>query len=150
MNFAATVNHFVHLSCVVFWMGGVAFQFFILSPSLKSYRPPPYYLITLSNRFQKVIGPVIFVLIVTGGMNIGFRRAGHEAFPPGYISALGFKVFLVAAMASIHFFGIIRSQKNDSPEENRGSLPRESYVKWTFVLGTIIIFIASMLRQWTF
>jgi len=152
VNFLATLNHFLHLSSVIFWMGGLLFQLLIVAPFLQSDQPPPDYLMTLSNRFQKAVGPIILILIVTGGMNIGFRRAGHDAFPPGYISALGFKVLLVAAVASIHFFGIIRSQKNDSPEYNQGAhgLPRQSHAMWTILFGTIIIFIASMLRQWAF
>jgi len=152
MNLAATFNHFLHLSCVIFWIGGIAFQRLIVAPFLKSDRPPPDYLTVISDRFQKLISPILFILIVTGGINIGFRRAGHDAFPPGYISMLGFKVLLVAGVASIHFFGIIRSQQNNPPRQSDGwnVLPRQSYVRWTFALGTIIIFIATLLRQWAF
>jgi len=152
MNFLATVNHFLHLACVVFWMGGIAFQLLIAAPFLRSDQPPPHYLITLSNRFQKAVSPVIFILIVTGGMNIGFRRAGHEAFPPGYISVLGIKILLVAAVTSIHFFGIICLQKNNLAEENqeRPELPMQSYASLTLVIGIIIIFIATLLRHWAF
>ena len=149
MNFLATINHFLHLSCVVFWMGGIAFQCLIVAPFLKSDQPPPHYLVTLSNRFQKSVGPVIFILIVTGGMNIGFRRAGIDALPPGYISMLGFKVLLVAAITSIHFFGMIRSQKNDPDEKNQvPAVPMQSYS--ALIIGIVIIFMAAMLRHWGF
>jgi putative copper export protein len=151
MSFFATANHWVHLTSVVFWMGGLAFQLFVMAPFTVSDNPPPAYLTALSNRFNKFVGPIILVLIATGGVNIGFRRAGHDALPPGYISMLGMKVFLVASIASIHFFGMIRSQLDDRTHLNQPpALPRLGYAKLSFALGILIIFIASMLRQWKF
>ncbi len=152
MNFFAAANHWFHLASVIFWMGGIAFQLLVISPFSKSDHPPPAYLITIANRFQKFIGPLIFILIVTGGVNLGFRRAGHEEIPPGYISMLGIKVFLVAAVVSIHFFGFIRSKREESSlvQPEIPILPRLAYAKWTLAFGVVIIFIASMLRQWRF
>lgn len=151
MHFFAVVNHWLHLASVIFWMGGVAFQLVVISPFLKSDHPPPAYLTILANRFLKFISPILFILVVTGGINLGVRRAGHEEIPPGYISALGFKVLLVAAVASIHFFSFIRSRYDDSSrDENIPILPMAAYAKWTLAIGVIIIFIASMLRQWRF
>ncbi len=158
MNFFAVLNHWVHLASVIFWMGGVAFQVVVIAPFVTKDHAPPPYLIALSNRFQKVISPLIFILLVTGGVNLGFRRAGHDTIPPGYISALGFKVLLVAAVVSIHFFSFIRSKlvwtpTADDPsvlDQNRQIVTQSQYAKWTLAIGMIIIFIASMLRQWKF
>jgi len=150
MNLFAALNHWIHLSSVIFWMGGVLFQLFIVAPFLKTDLPPPGYLIALSNRFQKVISPIILILIITGGLNIGLRRAGHEALPPGYVSALGVKILLVAGVASIHLFSMIHLQKNDLPDRTLKTLPGQPYIGWTFVLGIIIIFIAAILRHWAF
>jgi putative copper export protein len=150
MNFFAVLNHWVHLVCVIFWIGGTAFQLLIISPFTKKDAPPASYLVAIANRFQKWIGPLIFILLVTGGMNLGFRRAGHPELPPGYISALGVKVMLVAVIASIHFFGFIRSHQDDSLNTNTPTLPRAGYAKLTLAIGVIIIFIAAMLRQWKF
>ncbi|MBI3597860.1 MAG: hypothetical protein HY201_00125 [Nitrospirae bacterium] len=152
MNFFAVLNHWVHLASVIFWMGGVAFQVLLISPFVTKDNPPRAYIVALSNRFQKVISPLILILIVTGGVNLGFRRAGHDTIPPGYISALGFKVLLVAAVVSIHFFSFIRFKFDQSSvaDQETQRLSQNRYPKWTLAIGAIIVFIASMLRQWKF
>ncbi len=152
MNFFAVLNHWFHLVSVIFWMGGVAFLLLVISPFSKSDHPPPAYLVALANRFSKFIAPIIFILVVTGGINFGFRHAGHEEIPPGYLFALGFKVLLVAAVASIHFFGFVRSKVDDlsAASQKTPALPGLCYARWTLAIGIVIIFIASMLRQWRF
>ena len=152
MNFFAVLNHWVHLASVIFWMGGVAFQILLIAPFLKTDNPSTAYFISLSNRFQKVISPLLLILIVTGGVNLGFRREGYDMIPPGYISALGFKVLLVALVVSIHFFSFVRSRLNDPSVANQETqiVSQNRYAKWTLAIGVIIIFIASMLRQWKF
>ncbi len=152
MDIFPVLNHWLHLASVIVWIGGVAFQLLVMAPFLRSDHAPPDYLITLSDRFQKFIGPILFILVITGGINLGFRRAGHESIPPGYISALGFKIFLVAIVASIHFFGYVRSKFTDPPDATPEApvMPRLGFMRWTFSLGIVIIFIAAMLRKWEF
>jgi putative copper export protein len=152
MNFFAVLNHWVHLCSVIFWMGGVAFQLLVIAPFITKENPPPAYLITISNRFQKIISPLLLILLVTGGVNLGFRRAGHETIPPDYITALAFKLLLVATVVSIHFFSFIRSNLNDTTlaDQKTQILSQYRYAKWTLAIGIIIIFIAAMLRQWKF
>jgi len=152
MNFFAVMNHWIHLASVIFWMGGVAFQILLIAPFVKTDNLPPSFLIALSNRFQKVISPLLLILIVTGGVNFGFRRAGYDTIPPGYISALGFKVLLVTVAVSIHFFGFVRTKFDAPPvaDQNAQILSQFRYAKWTLSIGIIIVFIASILRQWRF
>jgi putative copper export protein len=133
-------------------MGGLAFQLFIIAPFTQSDHALPEYLSTISSRFQKYISPLLLILIVTGGVNLGVRRAGHEALPYGYLSAFAFKALLVGAVVSIHFFSFVRSKMEDpaNPDYEAQLLSRFRFAKWTFSIGIIIIFIASMLRQWKF
>ncbi|MEK7285932.1 MAG: hypothetical protein AAB035_01355 [Nitrospirota bacterium] len=151
-GFFPVLNHWIHLILIIFWMGGLAFQILIIAPFVKSDAAPPEYLLTLLNRFQKYITPLLLILIVTGGVNLGIRRAGYENFPDGYLPAFAFKVLLVGLVISIHFFGFVRCKLNDIPNlDHRAELlSRLRYSKWTFSIGIIIIFIASMLRQWRF
>jgi len=150
MRLAASVNHWLHLLSVIFWIGGMAFQVLIIGPFVKSDHPPPAYLVILANRFQKFISPLLFILIVTGGINLGFRRIDSGALPPDYLKAFGLKIFLVAAAISIHFFGFIRSGTEGVENQTGTELPRQGYAQWTLLLGVVIIFIASILRQWRF
>ncbi len=152
MNFFAVLNHWIHLSSVIFWMGGVAFQLIVISPFIKKDNSPPTYLIALSSRFQKIISPLLLILLVTGGVNLGFRRAGYEAIPDGYITAFAFKVLLVTAVVSIHFFSFIRSNLTETSVADQQVQIQSQfrYAKWTLTIGVVIVFIATMLRQWKF
>lgn len=154
MNFFAVLNHWLHLVSVVLWIGGVAFQIFISAPLLKPGDPSQTYLISLSNRFRQMVGPLLLLLVITGGINLGFRRSGYESVPAGYISALGVKVFLVSAVASMYIFDLIRKRSDDETDkrlkEEPPPFPGYTFTKLTLIIGLIIIFLASMLRQWKF
>lgn len=152
MNFFAVLNHWVHLCSIIFWMGGTAFQVVVIAPFITKDNPLPTYLIAISNRFQKIISPLLLILLVTGGINLGFRRAGHETIPPEYVTALAFKFLLVATVVSIHFVSFIRSNLNNTTlaDQKTQILSQYQHAKWTLAIGIIIIFIAAMLRQWKF
>ena len=150
MNLFATVNHGIHLACVIFWIGGLAFQLVIMAPFVRSDTPPPAYLVTLSRRFSRFVGPVILILMVTGGVNIGARRAGHDTFPQDYTIILGIKVLLVALVAALHFFGMLQFRRDEDSHSSIPTSSQWSYAKLSFLLGIVIIFIASMLRHWQF
>lgn len=154
MNFFAVLNHWLHLISVVIWVGGAAFQVFVAAPLLKTGDPSYDFLKGLYSRFRRIVGPLIFILVVTGIINFGVRSKGYEFVPPGYISALGVKVFLFAAIASLYFFGVLRSrykeEQDEKPREDQPTLPGFAYTRLTLIIGLIIIFLASMLRQWKF
>ncbi|MFQ5780939.1 MAG: hypothetical protein ACE5J1_00105 [Nitrospiria bacterium] len=158
MNFFAVLNHWLHLISVILWIGGAAFQVAILSPYLKVKDPSSDFLNKITTRYRHMVILLLFILVVTGGINFGFRRVGHDEIPPGYISALGVKVFLVVAMASMPLFQLVRSQHDEEADEkatdrfsnNPGTLPGYTFAKLTLIIGVVIIFLASMLRQWRF
>ncbi len=146
MNSFAVVNHWLHLISVIFWIGGNAFQVFVLSPFIKPGDPSNETLLKISKRFTKISLFFLIVLVVTGGMNFGVRRAGHEVIPPGYISALAVKIFLVVGMAAFPVFSLIRPVDEENPSK-AFNLPQ---AKMNLAIGMIIVFIAAMLRQWQF
>jgi putative copper export protein len=154
MNFFAVLNHWLHLISVVIWVGGAAFQVFVAAPLLKTGDPSYNFLKGINKRFRRIVGPLLFILVVTGGINFGVRSKGYEFVPSGYISALGVKVFLFVAIASLYFFGVLRSRYKDEEEEeprgNQPTLPEFVSTRLTLIIGLIIIFLASMLRQWKF
>lgn len=147
MTFFAVFNHWLHLVSAILWMGGVAFQVFISMPFLKSVDPA--HIQGMAHRFRHLVNPLLLILLVTGGINFGVRRGSHDFMPVGYISALGTKVLLVAAAASIHFITqfLPVSPTNESSKPSL-SRPGDTLTKITLILGLIIIFLASMLRHW--
>jgi putative copper export protein len=152
LRFFPVFNHWLHLASVVFWIGGLAFQVFILSPFLQRGNPTYAFLEKISKRFRLVVGPLLLVLVVTGGINFHFRWEGYnEDLPAGYISALGVKVFLLATAASLYFFGLLKSdpeEKERGEKEAEPAIPDLIYAKLTLAIGVVMIFLAAMLRQW--
>ncbi len=146
MNSFAVVNHWLHLVSVIIWIGGNAFQVFFLIPFIKPEDPSHGLLLKISRRFTKISLLSLLVLVITGGMNFGVRRAGYEEIPPGYISALAVKVFLIVGLAAFPLFSLIRPADEDHPDK----IPSLIYAKMSLAVGLIIVFIAAMLRQWQF
>ncbi|MFQ5543704.1 MAG: hypothetical protein ACE5FY_05070 [Nitrospiria bacterium] len=152
MNRIAALNHWVHLISVVFWIGGAAYQVFVMAPLLKTGDFSKETILKISKRFRGFSILFLLILVVTGGMNMGFRRVGHDAIPPGYVSALAVKVFLVVAMACFPLFDLIhtRSKDPDADQENQPVIPGLGFTRVTLALGVVVIFLASMLRHWKF
>lgn len=153
MRLFPVLNHWLHLTSVVLWIGGAAFQIFIMAPLLESGDPSYPFLKKISKRFRLLVGPLILVLVVTGGINIHFRRAGYEELPTGYISALGVKVFLVSIVASLYFFDLLQfrqEEKAPSPSGADPKLPGFIFTKLILVIGFVMIFLSAMLRHWKF
>lgn len=154
MNFSAVLNHWLHLISAVIWIGGSAYQVFVLAPLLKSGDVPRPTLLATAKRFRHISLVALITLVVTGGINLGIRRAGQDFIPPGYISALGVKVFLVVVIASGLVFGFVRASYIEEEfrqnNEEGAVLPLFPFTKTTLAIGIIVIFIAAMLRQWKF
>lgn len=153
MELFAVFNHWLHLFCVILWLGGAAFQVFIMAPHLSEKDVSNETFVKIVKRYQRVVILLLFILMITGGINFGIRRAGFDEIPPGYISALGVKVFLVCAMASMPLFQLVRSREDDEAREEgsgNGRLPGYAFTKMTLIVGVIVVFIAAMLRQWKF
>ncbi len=153
MRLFAVFNHWLHLFCVILWLGGAAFQVFIMAPLLAAKDVSNETFVKIAKRYQRMVILLLFILMITGGINFGIRRAGFDEIPPGYISALGVKVFLVCAMASIPLFQLVRTKDDEEAEKTvsgNGHLPGYAFTKVTLIVGIVIIFIAAMLRQWKF
>jgi putative copper export protein len=148
MNTFATINHWLHLTSAVLWIGGVAFEVLVFAPLLKRQPLPAGFLHKLTHRFRMMVGPLVLILIVTGGINFGIRRSGQD-MPVGYVTALGIKVFLVALVASLHsFMGLTPTDpEDDKMQRTSATLPGLSSNRITLIAGLIILLIASMLRH---
>ncbi len=151
MNTFATINHWLHLTSAVLWIGGVAFEVLVFAPLLRHHPLPAPFLRKLTHRFRMMVGPLVLILIVTGGINFGVRRSGQD-MPVTYVTALGIKVFLVALVASLHsFMGLASADpEDDKMERTSTTLPGLASNRITLIAGLGIILIASMLRHFRF
>jgi uncharacterized membrane protein len=149
MNLSAVIAHWLHLMSAIIWIGAAAYQVFVLGPLIKTGDLPKSMIVSLAKRYRYISLTTLLVLVTTGGINIKTRRMGFEAVPGGYISALAVKVFIAVAMAAGLVFGMIRSSgKYDGDPSEESESPQFGANKVTLAMGTIVIFLASMLRHW--
>jgi hypothetical protein len=163
MRFFPVVNHWIHLASAILWVGGLAFQVFVLFPVLQKKKLLSDALVrAITDRFRLIVGPLIILLIVTGGINIHSRRLAAkglapdcgtdgrpECIPAGYTSALSLKLLFVVGIISIYLFDVMVSRRRDEPKE----MPADgvpSPTRVSLILGILVIFMAAMLRHWRF
>ncbi len=149
----AAINHWIHLLLVILWVGGLAFQTFILSPAAESFRLPPEFIEAYTSRFRAFLAPIVFIVIVSGMLNLGSRGRLERAinpqsvFDPGYVRIIMIKLALVVALISIYLWEAIILKRRRSGGDGKPTL--DSAVKLTgaaTVIGIFIILLASMLR----
>jgi len=149
MNLSAVIAHWLHLMSAIIWIGAATYQVFVLSPLVKSGSLSPAIVSSLAKRYRHISIASLVILFITGGINFKTRRMGFDAVPGGYVSALAVKAFIAVALGSGVLFGMIRSSsKYDDEPKEEGLTPQFGANKMTLALGTIVIFIAAMLRLW--
>jgi hypothetical protein len=163
MRFFPVVNHWIHLISAVLWVGGLAFQVFVFFPALQKKKLLSAGVAqAIAGRFRLIVGPLIFLLIVTGGINIHSRRLAAKALSPncgtdgqpeciptGYFSALSLKLLFVVGIVSIYLFDVMVSRRREEPKEvPLDGVPPSTRI--SLILGLLAIFMAAMLRHWRF
>lgn len=161
MQFFPVVNHWIHLIAAVIWVGGLAFQAFSFFPSLRGKEAiSEGTLRTISDRFRLIVGPLILILIVSGGINIQSRRmaakalmpecntdGNPECIPAGYTTALALKLLFVVGIISLYLFDVMVSRRQEKGfQPTPDGIPVST--RFSFILGVLIIFMAAMLRHW--
>jgi putative copper export protein len=144
LNLFRLLNHWIHLLSVIFWLGGVAYMFLLLVPTLRrtvSEQAAASVISALHKRFTAVTFILSFVLLVTGGINIGMSRHGGT-FPPQYFALLGAKLFLFVIFMTIAWRNYLEVRRNPKQEV----LAEVPFLRVSFVLAIMIVFLAASLR----
>ena len=144
MNLFRLVNHWIHLLSAIFWVGSIAFIFLLLVPALGrtvSEQVAASILSAVHRKLAAAIFVLTFVLMVTGGINIGMSRHGGT-FPPRYVSLLGIKLFLVLIFIVVawrNYFEVRRTPAGELYTE----VP---FLRLSFILAIMIVLLAASLR----
>ncbi|HET6370580.1 MAG TPA: hypothetical protein VFG95_05245 [Nitrospiria bacterium] len=162
LTFFPVINHWLHLMSAVIWVGGLAFQVFVFFPSQRKDAVSEPVLKSIANRFRMIVGPLIMILIVTGGINLHNRRLAAmarspgcgtdgkpECIPAGYTTALSLKLLFVVGIISIYLFDVMNSRREGEPRKSPADgIPTVTRI--SLILGLLTIFMAAMLRHWQF
>jgi hypothetical protein len=158
------VNHWLHLMSAILWIGGLGLLMMAVVPALRKSVPGEL-VKPLANaiyqRYQRIIGALMLIILVTGGINIWavnklMKRPPMEGMPPGegftnpYIIALGIKLFFVMCLMTIFLYNIIfppePAEKGKAGEEEADpeGIP---FLRAAFWFGIFIVLMASTLKH---
>src|SRR6266487_3062205 len=109
------VNHWLHLMSAILWIGSLGFLMMAVVPSLKRTVPREFFK-PLANaiyqRYQKIVGVLMLIILVTGGINIVYvsrlmKANNGPGFTNPYIIALGIKLFFVMCIMTLFLYNVI-------------------------------------------
>lgn len=144
MRVLASINHWIHLTSVVIWIGGLGFVVMTLTPSLRGKFPQEstkVFFQDVRNRYFRMSGILLALILVTGGINVHFALQEMEKAPKIWVILLGLKLALVTAFASIFLLNVL--YKSNPPEAGEQAVP---YANISFIIGIVIVLAAAFLR----
>ncbi|MBI1821942.1 MAG: hypothetical protein HY036_08110 [Nitrospirae bacterium] len=145
MNALKVINFWIHLFSGFSYIGGGIFFSLFLSPIAKNYinnSQFQLFLEDLHDRFQKISGLFITLLLLTGGFNIHFSRLARGEFSSIYFVALSFKILFFGILLT-HYLLILKMILGKEQKTGLKSIP---FQQTTFVLGLLILLMAAFLK----
>ncbi len=152
------VNHWLHLMSAILWIGGLGLLMMAVVPSLRKSVPGEL-VKPLANsiyqKYQRIIGALMLVILVTGGINIAYvhklMKAGNgEGFTNPYLIALGIKLFFVMCIMTLFLYNIIFPQSSEekaTAEDDETDPEGIPFLRAAFWFGIFIVLMASTLKH---
>jgi len=152
------VNHWLHLMSAILWIGSLGFLMMAVVPALRKSVPSEYFK-PLANaiyqRYQKIVGGLMLIILVTGGINIVYinrlmKANNGEGFTNPYIIALGIKLFFVMCLMTLFLYNIIfppdpeEKTKAGEEEPDPEGVP---FLRPAFWFGIFIVLMAATLKH---
>ena len=152
------VNHWLHLMSAILWIGSLGFLMMAVVPALRKSVPSEYFK-PLANaiyqRYQKIVGGLMLIILVTGGINIVYinrlmKANNGEGFTNPYIIALGIKLFFVMCLMTLFLYNIIfppDSQEKTKAGEEELDPEGVPFLRPAFWFGIFIVLMAATLKH---
>src|SRR5207245_8587377 len=152
------VNHWLHLMSAILWIGGLGLLMMAVVPSLKKSVPGEL-VKPLANaiyrRYQRIIGALMLIILVTGGINIAYvnrlmKATTGEGFTNPYIIPLGIKLFFVMCLLTLFLYNVIfppepeMTRKVGYEQKDPEGVPR---LRASFWFGIFIVLMASTMQH---
>jgi hypothetical protein len=152
------VNHWLHLMSAILWIGSLGFLMMAVIPSLRKsvsrelFKPLAN---AIYQKYQKVVGVLMLVILVTGGINIAYvhklmKDSNGEGFTNPYLIALGIKLFFVMCIMTLFLYNIIfppdpeEKTKTAEDEMDPEGIPFLRPALW---FGIFIVLMAATLKH---
>ena len=152
------VNHWLHLMSAILWIGGLGLLMMAVVPALRKSVPGEL-VKPLANaiyqRYQRIIGFLMLIILVTGGINIAYinrlmKANNGEGFTNPYIIALGVKLFFVMCIMTLFLYNIIFPPEPEAKGTAEGEETDPEgipFLRAAFWFGIVIVLMASTLKH---
>jgi putative copper export protein len=150
------LNHWVHLTAAVIWVGGIAFLIMAVTPGLKSavakeqIKPitDAFY-----QHYKKVAGILLIVLLFTGGINFHYvnqlitaQTGSGIQYHPKYLTVFFVKLFLVLCLLTLFLYSVLfkSDDAEEGKEESYEAIPFQQAALW---IGIFILLCAAAMKH---
>jgi len=150
------LNHWVHLTAAVIWVGGVAFLIMAVTPGLKKAvakeqnKPitDAFY-----QHYKKVAGVLLVVLLFTGGINFHYvnqlitaQTGSGIQYHAKYLTVFFVKLFLVLCLLTLFLYTVLfkSDDAEEGGEESYEAIPFQQAALW---IGLFILLCAAAMKH---
>lgn len=150
------INHWFHLSAAVIWIGGLAFLVMAVTPGLKkavSKEQIKPITDVFYQRYKKVAGILLVVLLFTGGVNFHYvnqvitsQTGSGIQYHAKYLTVFFIKLFLVLCLLTLFLYTVLfkSDDATESEEEIYEAIPFQRAALW---IGFFIILCAAAMKH---
>jgi uncharacterized membrane protein len=142
------LNHWLHITAAVIWIGGLAFLIIAVTPGLKKavakeqIKPitDAFY-----QHYKKVSGVLLVVLLFTGGINFHYVNQLITAQTGSGIEHFFIKLFLVLCLLTLFLYTVLfKSDDAEEGEESYEAVPFQQTALW---IGIFILLCAAAMKH---
>jgi len=150
------INHWFHLLAAVIWIGGLAFLVMAVTPGLKkavSREQIKPITDVFYQRYKKVAGILLVVLLFTGGVNFHYvnqvitsQTGTGIQYHAKYLTIFFIKLFLVLSLLTLFLYTVLFKSDDaaESEEETYEAIPFQRAALW---IGFFIILCAAAMKH---
>ena len=138
------VSQWLHVVAAVVAVGGVACIRFVVIPSAEALddASKQTFMEGVHTRFRRIVGISIGLLLITGLYNVGVVAMAGHLTEHGYLYPIIGKIVLALVVFKIAFMLMM-----PGPAFAGVKAKRKGWLMVNFILGAIVILIASYLRR---
>lgn len=152
-----SLNHWVHLMSAIIWIGGALFLGMAVTPILRQHVAPDLagkLAAGMYKKYQRVVGALFLVILVTGGINLHFVRIRlGGTFDPFYITILSIKLVLVMILMTVFLYNVLfwsPATPDKPPSDDEDTAPSDTrfpFQRTTILAGMLVVLMAAILKH---
>tara|TARA_B100000315_G_C14579873_1_gene589901 strand:+ start:488 stop:973 length:486 start_codon:yes stop_codon:yes gene_type:complete len=152
-----SLNHWVHLMSAIIWIGGAIFLTIAVTPILRKHVDPDLagqLAAGMYKKYQRVVGILFLVILVTGGINLHFVRIRlGGTFDQFYIIILSVKLVLVMVLMTLFLYNALfwsPATPNTPPSDDEDSDPPDTrfpFQRAMIFSSMLVVLMAAILKH---